>query len=130
MLNALGVTILVAGLSTAVSLWLAQDRIDSQRDAGDADVTAPLSPEDSRRYTHDVEVYYGQTGLLMEKWRRWCEEWTHGKPLAEVIGVTAVISAGGVFYLARNRRRPTGVAGPGTTQRSPAASQRQGTADQ
>jgi hypothetical protein len=107
MLKVLGVIILVAGLSTAASIWLTQDRIDKQSNAGEADITGPLSPEDSRRYTHDVEVYYGQTGLLMEKWRRWWEEWTQGKHLAELIAVAAVLSASGLFSVSRDRRWPT-----------------------
>jgi hypothetical protein len=119
MLKVLGVIILVAGLSTAASIWLAQDRIDRLRTDGEADVNGPLSPEDSRRYTHEVEVYYGQTGLLMEKWRRWWEEWTQGKLLAEVIKVSSVILASGVFYMAGNRRCPKAAPNPSAGQRSP-----------
>jgi len=119
MLNGLGVIILVAGLGAAVSLWLVQDRIDSQSNAAEADVSGPLAPEDSRRYTHDVQVYYGETGLLVEKWRRWWEEWTQGKSLAEVIGVAAVISASGLFYAAGNRRWPTKTQRPTASARLP-----------
>ena len=58
MLKVLGVVILVSGLGSATSIWLTQDRIDRQQSAGDASITGPLSPEDSRRYAHDVELYY------------------------------------------------------------------------
>ena len=103
MLNLLGVIILVGGLSTATSIWLAQDRIDRQRTAEGTDIPGPPSPDDSRRYTHDVELYYGETGLLMDKWRRWWEEWTQGKPLAKVIAVASVVLASGLFYVAGRR---------------------------
>jgi hypothetical protein len=106
-LKLLGVVILAAGLGAAASIWLAQDRIDRQRGAGGAEVTGPLSPEDSRRYTHDVELYYGATGLLMEKWQRWWEEWTHGKPLAKVIATGSLFLAAACFYLAARFTRLT-----------------------
>jgi hypothetical protein len=114
MFKLLGVVMLVSGLGAASSIWLAQDRLDRQRSAEGANTTAPLSPEDSRRYTHDMEVYYGETGLLMDKWQRWFEEWTHGKPLAELIGVASLILAAGLFYAGANRDRPTGLPGSGS----------------
>jgi len=113
MLNLLGVIILGGGLGTAASIWQAQDRIDRQRGAQGADNTGPLAPQDSRRYTHDVELYYGTTGLLVDKWRRWWEEWTQGKPLAKVIAVGSLMLAGGIFYLGASRARPLGPPRPG-----------------
>jgi hypothetical protein len=107
LLKLLGVVILVSGLSTAASIWLAQDRIDRQRSAGGTDLTGALSPDDSRRYTHDVELYYGETGLLVDKWRRWLEEWTRGKPLSKLVAVASLASAMGLFYVAAHRRSPT-----------------------
>jgi hypothetical protein len=98
MLRVLAVTILVSGLGSAISIWLAQDRIDRQTRAEEPDLAQPLSPEDSRRYTHDVEMYYGKTGLLVDKWRQWWEEMTHGKGLADTIAVASLAVAGGVFY--------------------------------
>jgi hypothetical protein len=111
MLKLLAVVILVSGLGAASSIWLAQDRLERQRSSEGPNVTEPLSPEDSRRYTRDVEVYYGESGLLMDKWRRWFEEWTRGKPLAELIGAASVILAAGLFYVGANRGRPTGLPG-------------------
>jgi hypothetical protein len=106
-LNLLGLIVLIAGISSAASIWLAQDRIDRQANAGATNATEPLSPEDSRRYTHDVELYYGETGMLMEKWKRWIHEMTQGKPLADTIAVASLILASGLFYVASNRNRPT-----------------------
>ena len=100
MLSVLAVTILVSGLGSAISIWLAQDRIDRQTRAEVTDIAGPLPPKDSRGYTHDVEMYYGKTGLLMDKWGRWWEEMTHGKPLAKTIAVASLVVAVGVFYWA------------------------------
>jgi len=119
MLRVLAVTILVSGFGCAVSIWLAQDRIDRQTRAEGTDVAEPLSPEDSRRYTHDMERYYGETGLLADKWRRWWEEMTQGKPLAEIIAVASLVAASGLFYMSANRSYPTGLPMPRTTQRPP-----------
>jgi hypothetical protein len=114
MLRVLAVTILVSGLGSAISIWRAQDRIDRQTRAEGTDIAGPLSPEDSRRYTHDMEMYYGQTGLLLDRWGRWWEEMTHGKPLAKTIAVTSLVVAGGAFYLATNRGTPNRLPKPGT----------------
>ena len=100
MLRVLAVTILVSGLGSAISIWLAQDRIDRQTRAEGTNIAGPLPPEDSRRYTHDVEMSYGETGLLMDKWGQWWEEMTRGKGLAKTIAVTSLVLAGGVFYWA------------------------------
>ena len=98
-----GLLILLVGLSSAVVIWRAQDRIDRQNgDGGIADAgAAPLAPEDSRRYTHDVEQYYGETGLLADKWTRWLEGLAHGKSLAKTIAVLSLLTAGGCFFSAR-----------------------------
>jgi hypothetical protein len=114
MLKLLGVVILVSGLGAASCIWLAQDRLDRQRNAEGANMTEPIPPEDSRRYTHDVELYYGATGLLVDKWERWFEQWTRGRPLAKLIGATSIILAAGLFYGGANRRRPTGLPGSGS----------------
>jgi hypothetical protein len=112
MLNLLGLTILLAGLGSAAFIWLDQDRIDRQKSAQATNGAETLSPEDSRRYTHDVELYYGETGMLMEKWKRWVREMTQGKPLAEMIAVVSLLSAGGLFYLASRRNRASGPQAP------------------
>jgi len=112
-LRLLGMTILVAGLSSAASIWLAQDRIDRQKRVEGMNAAEPLSPEDSRRYTHDVELYYGETGMLMEKWKRCFAEMTHGKGLAGTIAVASLVVGSGLFYVAAHINRPT------ETQQSP-----------
>jgi hypothetical protein len=122
-LNLIAVIVLICGLGSDSSIWLAQDRIDRQGSAGGTDIAGPTSPEDSRRYTHDVEMYYGATGLLMEKWRRWWEEMTHGKPLATTIAVVSLVVAGGCFYLAANQSNPNRLSKPTLRTESPGPKQ-------
>jgi hypothetical protein len=98
-----GLLILLAGLGSSVFVWLAQDRIDRQeRKQGVADMAAaPLEPDDSRLYTHDMELYYGQSGLLVDKWRRWFEGLARGKSLAKTIAVLSLAAGGGCFLMAK-----------------------------
>jgi len=78
-------------------IWRAQDRIERENEAAQtADPAAPLSPLDSRRQVRDVQLYYGNVGVLMEK----ADELLHGKPLAKTIAVVSVITAAGLFLVA------------------------------
>ena len=100
-LNWLGVVILIAGLSSAVWIWRAQDRIDREAEAAQtANPAAPLAPLDSRRQVRDVEQYYGKLGVLMEK----ADDLLQGKPLAKTIAVASVITATGLFLVAARLR--------------------------
>ena len=100
-LNWLGVLVLLAGLGSAALIWRAQDRIDRENEAAlTADPATPLSPLDSRRQVRDVELYYGNAGVLMEK----ADELLHGKPLAKSIAVVSVITATGLFLVAARLR--------------------------
>jgi len=96
-LNWSGVVILVAGLSSGVLIWRAEDRIERENQAAQiANPYAPLPPLDSRKHVRDVEIYYGKLGVLMEK----ADEWLHGKPLAKTIGIVSVFTATGLFLVA------------------------------
>jgi hypothetical protein len=105
-LKLVGVTILVAGLGSASSIWLDQDRIDRESRADQSPAAEASAPEDSRRYARDVQLYYGETGLLVEKWKRWLSTLTRGKPLAYTIAGASLGLAGGLFYLAPRRNWP------------------------
>jgi hypothetical protein len=103
LLRWMGVVIFVGGLSTAVSIWIPQDRLERQmraqrtNDLTPGRILGPLSAEDSRRYTHDAELYYGKSGLLMDKTTRWMEGLSEGKPLAWTVGAVSVALAGALF---------------------------------
>jgi hypothetical protein len=114
----LALIVLFSGLSSAAFIRLAQDRIDRQSGAT-ADSNELLSPENSRRYTHDVELYYGKTGLVMEKCKRWLESMTHGRPLAILIAVASLILDAGLFRMTASSRNQVWLPEPSTPSRSP-----------
>ena len=96
-LNWSGVILLLAGIGSAVLIWLSQDRIDRDNEVAQTDeTTAPLPPLDSRRHTREVELYSGKVGVLMEE----AEELFHGKALARTIAVVTVLTATGLFLVA------------------------------
>ena len=100
-LNVLGAAILLVGLGTAVAIWRAQDRVDkSNPDQEVGNAMAPLAPTDSPKQSRDIEIYYGKTGLLMQRWSEKAKDLTHGKPLADLIGVVSALTATGCFLLA------------------------------
>jgi hypothetical protein len=102
----MGVVILAGGLATAASIWVPQDRLERQmraqklKEAHEVTILDPLAPEDSRRYTHEVERYYGRSGLLLDKATRWMEGLGEGKPLAWTVVVVSGVLAGGLFFVA------------------------------
>jgi hypothetical protein len=101
----LGAVIIVGGFVAAGSNWYSQDVVERQararqtNDLAGAAAAEPLPPDDSRRYTHDVEMYYGKTGMLLDSWTRVLESWTHGKRLSVVIAIGSLVVAGGCFFL-------------------------------
>ena len=100
-LNWLGVVVLVAGLGSAAFIWEAQDQVDRKNAAAQsADASAPLSLLDSRKQVRNVEIYYGELGVLVEE----AKECLHGKPLARTIGIGSVVAAAGLFLAAARMR--------------------------
>ena len=104
--------LLVAGLTAAALVWQHQDRIDRQNaalqaaDRGAVNSADPLPPADSRKHIRQVEIYYGQLGLVIEELSDWAGGLAHGKPLAKTIVVLSAAAAGGLFALAK--RLPDG----------------------
>ena len=94
--------VLVVGLGSAAVVWRAQDAVDGQqRQPSDL---ASLNPDDSARYSRQVEIYYGKVGVLTEKWLRGIEELGHGKALAKTLVFASLVVAGGLFVLAAGFR--------------------------
>ena len=104
-LNLIGVLILLTGFGSAALIWRAQDR--AGKEGGD-EVTnpgAPLATSDSRKQSREVEIYYGKTGVLLERWSERAESLAHGRPLAKIIAVVSCVTAVGCFFVA-GRLRP------------------------
>lgn len=106
LLRWLGTVLLVAGLGIAASIWSSQDRRERQarphrgKTVHEVTILDPLAAEDSNRYAQNVELYYGKSGLLMDKTMRWLESLGQGKPLAWTVATVSVVLGGGIFLLA------------------------------
>jgi hypothetical protein len=98
-LRVIGALILVVGLVVSWRVWQGPER-DPSSALDPNSPSAPLAISDSRKQSRNVEMYYGKTGLLMERWSERLEPWTHGKPLAEIIAVFSLLTATGCFFLA------------------------------
>ncbi|MDA8432343.1 MAG: hypothetical protein M0Z60_05190 [Nitrospiraceae bacterium] len=99
-----GAAILLAGLAGAAAVY--GTAVDGpQRDAGyemAGGQVYPVSPEDSKTYIHDMEVFGGKSAVVSDAFRRWFAGLWHGKSLAFTVACSAVfISAG--FFLAGAR---------------------------
>ena len=91
-----GAIVLFVGICLAAFIyWSAPAAVDSTVYAD-----SPLAPDDSRRYAHDTQVYFGKTGALADKWTRTISSWSQPKPLAITIVFVSVALAGGCFWAA------------------------------
>ena len=97
----IAVVVLVTGLLGSLSVY-----VTAGSEAGNVlgyDVAGgelhPISPDESKTYRHDLEVYGGKANVLMDKFIRWFDGLWHGKALAFTIAsFTALISFS--FFLA------------------------------
>lgn len=97
LLQRCGAIILFAGICLAAFIyWSAQPSTDATVYADSV-----LAPDDSRRYAHDTQVYFGKTGALADKWTRMIATWGEPKPLAITIIVVSGLLASGCFWVAR-----------------------------
>jgi len=94
-----GAIILFVGICLgALIYWSAPPAVDAPGYADSA-----LAPDDSRRYAHDTEVYFGKTGALADKWTRTLADWGKPRPLGITIVLVSVLLAGGCFWAAQRR---------------------------
>jgi hypothetical protein len=109
-LNLLAVAILLAGYTGAALIWRAQDRLDQQKANQPANEADPLSSLDSRTDTRQIELLYGESGVVSARWMQWLNHMTHGKPLARMMVVLSSAAAILCLFVAGRRRslnRPT-----------------------
>ncbi len=87
----LAAAILLAGLITAVVIYLR---------AGSAPETLlELSPETSKKYLRDLELYGGTANVLAVQFQTWFDGLWHGRRLAYTVAViSALTSLGYVFF--------------------------------
>jgi hypothetical protein len=96
-LNLLGALILAAGLGSAA--WIYQR----------AETSQPVMLENTKLYSHNLEVIGGKFVVIMDDFSRWFAGLWQGKSLAVMIGGATIIIALGLFYAANylpKRLRP------------------------
>ena len=103
-LNLIGAIILLTGLGSAVFVYLTADSGPGGA-AGyevSGDNVYPLSPENSRMYAHDLELYGGRAAVLANEFRYWFVGLWHGKKLALTVACIAVFISACLFFVARH----------------------------
>jgi len=107
-LNLISAIILLVGLSIATLIYLGGGH-DSQGIwgyEGGNGAAYPISPEDSKQYLRDLELYGGKANVLADQFRRWFSGLWHGKSLALIVACTTIIISFGFFYAANYRTSP------------------------
>ena len=95
-----GCVILVSGWISAALIWHAHAHDNDFADDRLANPLMPLTTGESRKQSRQVEIYYGKTGVLFERWSEKAAELSHGKPLAELVFGISLITSLGCFFLA------------------------------
>jgi len=95
LLNLLGAAILLLGLGAAAFIDL-NAKPPSQDDAEDT----ALSPEDSRRNSHDMEMMGGKLVMLTDKGSQMWESLKSPEHVALTIAILSILIATGCFVVA------------------------------
>ena len=62
----------------------------------------PISPENSKIYKHNLELYGGKAAVIADEFRRWFEGLWHGKSLAFTVAMITVFVSFCVFFVANH----------------------------
>lgn len=100
MLNYFGALVLLVGFFSAAFIWQAGEKATQLGNDESANTAGPLAASDSGKQSRQIEIYYGKTGVLMERWREGLKGMSHGKPLAKLIVVVSLITSAGCFFFA------------------------------
>jgi hypothetical protein len=95
--------ILIAGLGSAGLIYLTAGN-DGENGNGYEIVGGDVyqvSPEESKMYQHDLEVYGGKANVLADRFMRWFDGLWQGKSLAITVGCISIILSFGFFFVAR-----------------------------
>ncbi len=114
-LNLISVIILVVGLGSAALIYLSAD--NALYGASGYEIVNgtiyPIMPEDSKMYSHNLELYGGKFNAIMDDFRRWFVGLWHGKSLAYIIACTSIIISFGFYYAANHVMQQLTSDGPG-----------------
>ena len=107
-LNLIGVIILVIGLGSAALIYHRAANLPggaSGYETADGTIL-PITPEDSKMYRHNLEVYGGKLNVMMDDFRHWFIGLWQGKSLAVIIACSTIIISYGFFYAAQYLPQP------------------------
>jgi hypothetical protein len=103
-LNFIGAIILVVGLGSAILIYRTAENDSNEvlgYVEGDGSVY-PVTPEDSKKYLRDMELYGGKANVLADDLRRWFVGLWHGKSLAFTVACITLFISFGVFWAAHH----------------------------
>jgi hypothetical protein len=103
-LNLIGAIILLGGLASAILIYRTAESDSNDvlgYVAGDGSVY-PVTPEDSKKYLRDMELYGGKANVLADEFRRSFVGLWHGKSLAFTVACITLLISFGVFYAAHH----------------------------
>jgi hypothetical protein len=88
-LHIAAILILVAGFTAAFIIWPAHPIDENAKQM--ANPAMPLAPSDSTKQSRQIEIYYGKTGVLFERWSEDIAALAQGKLLAEAIAFCSAL---------------------------------------
>jgi hypothetical protein len=95
--------ILLVGLGDAVVIYLTAGN-DSDGGSGYEIIGGqvfPVSPEDTKTYNHNVELYGGKMNLLAGDLSRWFAGLWHGRSLAFTVACMTLLISFGFFFVTK-----------------------------
>jgi len=95
--------ILVAGLAGSLFIYLTAEN-NPGGDQGYEIVGGYVYSSGSantKKYTHDLELYGGKAAVLAEQFSRWFRGLWHGRSLAFTVACVAMLLSSGIFLAAR-----------------------------
>lgn len=107
-LNLIGALILVAGAGSAALIYQRAGEVPCGAwgyEVVDGAIY-PIMPENSKLYRHNLEVYGGKFGVMMDDCRRWFLGLWQGKSLAFILACATIIISLGFFYKAKYLSHP------------------------
>ncbi len=96
--------VLLVGLSSAVFIYLTSEN-DSDSVAGyeiAGGNVYPITPEDSKKYMHDLELYGGKANVLVNDFMNWFVGLWHGRSLAFTVGCITIFISFCFFVVANH----------------------------
>ena len=99
----ISVIILLVGLSSSIWIYLtaehASESVLGYEIAGENAYL--VTPANSKKYVHDVELIGGKAAVLADEFGRWFVGLWHGKSLAFTVACITIFTSLGFFFVAR-----------------------------